>query len=151
MKKITITKVEGLVEVRNDGRKEGVPEAIECYGQENMDASDGYHTFTELYDHRITLYIALCQQLRLKVDADNINGVRMADISSQVWRSKLHSDGSSFEGWFILGIGKEKGKQITYHLPLSKWNETEFATDMEKAPEWDGHTPADVLERLKNL
>ncbi len=24
---------------------------------------DGYHTFDELYDHRITLYISLCKQI----------------------------------------------------------------------------------------
>ena len=27
-----------------------------------VEASDGYHTFEELYDHRITLFIALCKQ-----------------------------------------------------------------------------------------
>jgi hypothetical protein len=69
----------------------------------------------------------------------------------EVWRSKLHSDGSSFDGWFILGIGKEKGKQITYHLPTVRWDEVSFAETLEKAPEWDGHTPDDVLERLKAL
>ncbi len=108
---------------------------------ENLEVSDGYHTFDELYDHRITLYIALCRILRTECDHRG------------VWRSKLHSDGSSFEGWFVLGIGKEgeKGKQITYHLPLSRWGETDFAETLEKAPEWDGHTPEDVLKRLKAL
>lgn len=100
---------------------------------------DGYHTFDELYDHRIALYIALCRVL--KSDADH-NGI---------WRSKLHSDGSAFDGWFILGIGKANDKQITYHLPLSRWGETEFAETLEFAPTWDGHTSADVLSRLKTL
>jgi hypothetical protein len=50
-----------------------------------------------------------------------------------------------------MGIGKEKGKQISYHLPLSRWDETYFAETLDKAPEWDGHTSADVLERLKTL
>lgn len=67
------------------------------------------------------------------------------------WRSKLHSDGTSFDGWFILGIGTERGKQMTYHLPLDRWNDTSFADTFDKAPEWDGHTPADVLERLKHI
>jgi hypothetical protein len=97
--------------------------------------SDGYHTFTELYDHRITLYIALCKEL----------------AGLYVWRSKLHSDGTSFDGWFILGISDEKGKQITYHIPLEKWNDCNFACDRDKAPEFDGHTSQDVLERIKNL
>lgn len=102
--------------------------------------SDGYHTFNELYDHRITLFIALC---RIFWEREEFFGC--------VWRSKLHSDGSKLDGWFILGIKKEKGDQITYHLPLDRWDETEFAQDLEKAPEFDGHSATDVLERLKHL
>lgn len=104
--------------------------------------SDGYHTFGELYEHRITLYIALCKWVR---------SFMYREGNGDVWRSKLHSDGSSFDGWFILGINKEKGEQITYHLPLEKWNETGFAETLEKAPEFDGHTSEDVLERIKKL
>lgn len=100
------------------------------------DVSDGYHTIGELYDHRITLYIALCRALK--------NG--------NVWRSQKHFDGSNYDGWFVLGIFFKKGKQITYHIPNERWNETDFAETFEKAPaEWDGHTSADVLERLKQL
>lgn len=106
--------------------------------------SDGYHTFNELYDHRITLWITLCRLFARGNEREHGNGV-------QVWRSKYHSDGSSFEGWFILGLFEREGYQITYHLPLSRWGETNFADTIECAPEWDGHTPADVLERLKNL
>lgn len=114
------------------------------------DISDGYHTFTELYEHRITLFIALCVYVTKSY-------IRMEktdcypEENLKVWRSKLHSDGTSFDGWFILGIGKEKGKQITYHLPLDKWEETNFADTLDKAPEWDRHTSEDVLKRLKNL
>lgn len=97
--------------------------------------SDGYHTFDELYDHRITLYIALCRTLK--------NG--------NVWRSEQHSDGSVMDGWFILGIWFEKGKQITYHIPLERWGETDFAQTLLKAPEFDGHISEDVLERIKKL
>lgn len=78
---------------------------------DEVEVSDGYHTFDELYDHELAF-------------------------------------GGS---WFVLGIGKEKGKQITYHLPLERWDETNFAYTLEKAPEWDGHTSDDVLERLKAL
>ena len=66
-----------------------------------------------------------------------------------VWRSKAHSDGSVWDGWFVLGIFKETGRQITYHLPMSKWEECNFADTLDKAPVWDGHSPEDVLERLK--
>ena len=103
--------------------------------------SDGYHTFNELYEHRATLYIALCEQLCLFVES----------FPKEVWRSKKHSDGTSYPGWFILGINKEKGKQITYHLPLSKWKETCFAETLDVAPKFDGHTPKQVLRRLKRI
>lgn len=119
---------------------------FEIDGAEDMECSDGYHTFGELYEHRITLFIALCKSTLAMASV-----VGEVILASAAWRSKLHSDGSNWDGWFILGIGKEKGKQITYHLPISKWDETEFAETLEKAPEWDGHTPEDVLERLKNL
>jgi hypothetical protein len=56
-----------------------------------------------------------------------------------------------YDDQFIMGIGKDRGEQITYHLPLSKWEETNFAETLNRAPEWDGHTSDNVLERLKNL
>lgn len=106
--------------------------------------SDGYHTFDELYEHRITLFIALCKILWN--DPQYQTGQK-----SQVWRSLKHSDGSSFNGWFIMGIGQERGEQITYHLPVSKWDETEFAPTLEFEPNFDGHTSEDVLNRLRCL
>jgi len=107
---------------------------------------DGYHTFDELYEHRITLFIALCKEFQWGLKRD---GVALTYRLS--WRSKLHHDGTFFDGWFIMGIGKKDGKQITYHLPMSKWEETKFAETLEKAPEFDGHTSDDVLERIKKL
>ena len=103
--------------------------------------SDGYHTFDELYEHRITLWIALC-----RTQTEHCH--KCDDIS---WRSKLHSDGSSFDGWFVLGLFYDPGEQMTYHLPMSRWDECDFAQELDRAPEFDGHTPADVLERIKKL
>lgn len=102
--------------------------------------SDGYHTFNELYDHRVVLFIVLLRHYSTHPKQ-----------RGQVWRSKAHSDGSVWNGWFILGIGKDYGFQITYHLPIDKWDECGFADTLDKAPEWDGHTSQDVLERLKKL
>ena len=45
----------------------------------------------------------------------------------------------------------EAGSQMTYHIPESRWEETDFAATLDRAHEFDGHTPADVLERLKNI
>lgn len=128
------------------------------FGKPEADATfpctcDGYHTFDDLYDHRITLFIALCRVLlRDGETAYNFNENRNIYFrNGNVWRSKLHKDDSSFEGWFIMGIRTDPGHQITYHLPISRWTETDFAYTLEKAPAWDGHTSDDVLARLKEL
>lgn len=111
--------------------------SIKCVSSQNCNC-DGYHTFDELYEHRIVLFIKLCEHL-------NFTG------SQLVWRSKLHHDGSQYDGWFIMGINSISGRQITYHLPLSHWEETNFAKTLDKAYKFDGHTSEDVLERLKQL
>lgn len=108
------------------------------FTKEMGQVSDGYHTFDELYDHRIELFIALCKEL------DDTG-------KCPVWRSRLHHDGTGYGGWFIMGIEREKGKQISYHLPLSYWDATSFCRTEDRAPEWDGHTSADVLKRLRVL
>jgi hypothetical protein len=99
--------------------------------------SDGFHTFGELYTHRIELWIALCRTL--------------ASCAGDVWKTEIHSDGSSFDGWFVLGLGLEAGEQITYHLPMDRWAQCSFAETIDKAPTFDGHTSADVLNRLRLL
>jgi len=101
--------------------------------------SDGYHTFDELYEHRNRLFIALCRAEFLYC------------TYADVWRSLYHSDGTDYSDYFILGIGTEKGKQITYHLPLKYWKDTNFAKTLDKAPTWDKHTSKDVLKRLKDF
>lgn len=112
---------------------------------ETLEVSDGYHTFDELYDHRITLYIALCRTLN---QLDRLPGGPRFDV----WRSKRHGDGELCFGTgtqYVLGIYKQPGKQITYHIPIERWNETDFAETLDRAPEWDGHTSDEVLARLK--
>lgn len=110
------------------------------YGQDCK--CDGYHTFDELYEHRIRLFIALCKLYR----AEGVTG--------DIWASVQHADGSTFGDWFVMGMRKEKGKQITYHLPARFWHEVcdiQGIEILEKAPEWDEHTSDDVLHRLKDL
>lgn len=96
------------------------------------ETSDGYHTFNELYDHRIALFAAL-----------------MAATELSCWRSLKHSDGSKLDGWFIAGIDLPTGT-ITYHLPEKDWDLlTGYCETLAKAPEWDGATPADTVKRLR--
>lgn len=94
------------------------------------ETSDGYHTFSELYEHRHALFIVL-------------QGHR------ESWMSKKHHDGSEMDGWFIAGLELPTGT-ITYHLPMRLWDTCvkNGAEVMENAPEWDGHTSKDVVNRL---
>jgi hypothetical protein len=93
--------------------------------------SDGYHTFNELYAHRCVLFTALMKAHK--------------DIS---WVSKLHSDGTMFDGWFVAGMNLSTG-MVTYHLPIEPfWNRVSDLVELEFAPEWDGHTSVDVINRF---
>lgn len=94
--------------------------------------SDGHHTFGELYEHRTELFITIARFLQNKT-------------LKNIWRYRVDRD------WFLLGINTTPGKQISYHLPISKWNDTHFAYVYAERPEYDNHTSADVLERLKQL
>jgi hypothetical protein len=103
--------------------------------------SDGYHTFGELYEHRIVLFIALCRQA-------SIRNIRNSNYNP-CWKSLLHSDGTSLEGWFIMGYGRGEGHQITYHMPMEYWDHIKFAEVEARAPKWDGHTSQQALDRIK--
>jgi len=92
--------------------------------------TDGYHTFDELYEHRNVLFAALLS------------------TSAGSWKSKLHHDGTMPEGWFIAGLHITDGNQVTYHLPIKMWSELVHVKELERAPEWDGHSPKDCIGRL---
>lgn len=94
--------------------------------------SDGYHTFDELYEHRNMLYIVLTNL-----------------VSKNSWKSKVHNDGTTFDGWFILGCVLNS-KQVTYHLPLKLWD-LSYARELDRGLVWDGHESKDVLERLRSF
>lgn len=112
---------------------------------------DGYHTFDELYDHRIVLYITLCKKIVEGLARRSQYEGIIGEFKNPVWRSQIHHDGTGYEGWFIMGIRENKGEQISYHLPMKDWENTEFAETLKTAPEFDGHTSQDVLERIKSL
>lgn len=106
------------------------------------DISDGYHTFNELYEHRIALFKALSRAIMDMGEA--------ATVSRLVWKTKTYFNGSPVQdGWFLAGIGDIGDLQISYHIPISEWDT--WPADIEHAPEFDGHTSADVLKRLGEL
>jgi len=93
--------------------------------------SDGYHTFNELYDHRMHLFAAICNQNK--------------EIS---WKSLKHDDGSMYDDYFIVGINTPMG-QFTYHYHTTHWHKFDVK-ELEKAPAWDGHTAEDVV-RIQSI
>ena len=122
---------------------EDINRLIKEHGVDTNLVSDGYHSFAELYEHRIALFIAWANL----VTAHWFN----TGQGLRAWKTKTHSDGSVWDGWFILGLGIEQGEQITYHLPINKWDKCRFADELDRAPEWDGHTSDDVLGRIEKL
>lgn len=102
-------------------------------GTRTGEVSDGYHTFDDLYAHRCRLFVAL-----------------MRALPHQSFWSYRHSDGSAYEGWVLAGLMTGAG-WVTYHLPENEVANLTMVREVERAPEWDGHTPDDVLERLLTL
>ena len=98
-----------------------------------QDTSDGYHTFRELYHDRAILFSLICNDRPI--------------IS---WKSKLHSDGTMFDGYFIVGINTPSGP-ATYHYAIEPYWDIFHVPEIEKAREWDGHTASEAIERLSGL
>lgn len=96
--------------------------------------NDGYHTFDELYEHRNLLFCAFA-----------------STTPQRAWYSRCHADGTMFDGYIIVGLEKPH-KHITYHMAerFIPYLAACSIKEIPYAPEWDGHTPDDVLERLRN-
>jgi hypothetical protein len=100
-------------------------------GEPDVGISDGYHTHADLYAHRVTLFAALARSR-----------------PNLAWRSRRHHDGTMFPGWFIVGMTLPTG-QVTYHAPLTAWDEFDGVATLDRAPDWDGHNAEQVLDRLR--
>ena len=103
-----------------------------------IDASDWYHTFNELYKHRIHLFIAFCKALYEQ---------EYHPSNPKIIKSKKHFDWSEFEWWFIVQL-ETSVWQISYHLPNEYWDTCSFIDTLDKANEWDWHDSNTVLKRL---
>ena len=95
--------------------------------------SDGYHTFDELYHHRAVLFSVIVE-----------------NFATRAWKSKLHADGTMYEGMFIVGIETPDG-QATYHYDVEPYWDMFRCKETDRAPEWDGHTPDQAIERIGKL
>lgn len=124
--------------------------------------SDGYRTFDELYEFRKMYNAALfnkwaepwrdLQQFKNATHPELKTAYRNAEGKYKVHKSWRHHDGELCfgGGWFIVVAMLPTG-QISNHYKAEDW-------DLFKIPEaekalfpFDGHTPADVIERLKAL
>jgi len=93
--------------------------------------SDGYHTFNELYEHRIALFSLLVN----------------LTLEKYKWiKSMEHWDWTVFDGWFIV-MGYINGKQVSYHLP-KRMRDVVKCPWITRADKWDWHKPEDVVKIL---
>lgn len=99
----------------------------------NGETSDGYHTFNELYHHRALLF-----------------SVIVRNYPELCWKSKKHHDGDMYDGMFIVGINTPDG-QASYHYDIEPYWDMFDCKELEFAPEWDGHTPSQAIERISKL
>lgn len=70
----------------------------------------------------------------------------------EVYKSKRHSDGElCFDGeWFVVVAILPDG-QITNHYHIKYWDYFQIKEYPQVKDEFDGHTPIDVLNRLKSM
>ena len=99
----------------------------------NGDTSDGYHTFNDLYHHRAILF-----------------SVIVSCFKDLAWKSKLHNDGTMYDGMFIVGIDTPAGP-ATYHYDIDPYWDKFDCQELDYAPEWDGHSPDDAIARIESL
>lgn len=101
--------------------KEKINNALKLGGN----TSDGYHTFNELYHHRMVLFSIICNQNK-----------------ERAWKSMKHHDGTMYDNYFIVGISTPEG-DYTYHYDIRNWNYFDVK-ELPFAPEWDEHKPDDI-------
>lgn len=90
------------------------------------DISDGYHSFKELYLHRMIL-----------------SSIVFNTHKDKAWKSKRHHDGTMFAGSFIVGVTIPEVGDYSYHYDLEYWELFEVPI-LDKAPIYDGHMPEDI-------
>ncbi len=124
--------------------------------------NDGYHTFKELYEFRKVYNAALfnewatnyIQVTEVKKKGEDFvyKKLEPTEVRYNVHKSWKHFDGELCfgGGWFIVVAVLPTG-QISNHYKAEDWDLFKIP-EVEKALfEFDGHTPQDVINRLKAL
>jgi hypothetical protein len=129
---------EGIARVKEDiidfsenySLEEKIKLCKEILGEDLDCMNDNCHSFNELYIHRTLLFASL-----INISNENLT-----------WKSKLHHDRTSYDGYFIVGIETEEG-QATYHVENKYWYYF-LCKEIETAPPFDGHTPEESISRI---
>lgn len=93
--------------------------------------NDTFHSFDDLYKHRSLLLALLC--LRIPYS----------------WKSRIHEDGTMFDGMFIVGFPTPTGI-VTYHCDNEYWDLFKIPI-LPHAPHFDGYTDKDCLTRIEEF
>lgn len=99
-------------------------------GYSRGNISDKWHTFDDLYYHRMIL--------TLKIAEDHLD---------KVTRSWKHHDGTMFDDSFIVCFETPEG-YYSYHYDSKDWDLFNKVKEVEFSPEYDGHKPEDVTRLL---
>lgn len=103
------------------------------------EVSDGYHTFNELYQFRKVYNAALFNEWAAQGKYD-------------VHKSEKHHEGDICfgGGWFIVVAVLPTG-QISNHYEMKDWDLFKIPEHEKALFSFDGHTPKDVIDRLKEI
>lgn len=93
--------------------------------------TDTWHSFDDLYDHRLVLTAALFRNIPF------------------TWKAKIHEDGTMFDGMFIVGVTTPDG-DASYHYDLPHWDRFNVP-ELIHAPKFDGHTPEIAMQRIEKF
>lgn len=124
------------------------------------DISDRYATFDEFYEKQTEIFVSLCRLVNLfseigdlfaDLEIEKLNTPTKSQRSIlgkieylyelHVWRSTNYEGNPPFEGYFLLGISPVEYSETDYaafYIPMSRWEECEFAVHYKQAPPYNG-------------
>lgn len=119
------------------------------YTNKSDEIGDGYHTMKELYDYRMAYNAMFVNEMhKLERMREKHLGQEPIFKPSKSWK---HSDGEWCFGkekeWFIVSFKTPYGI-VSNHYKAKYFHLFDIPETEKSAFEYDGHTPADALERM---
>jgi hypothetical protein len=117
---------------------------IGLMGHDSGDVSDGWHTFNELYHYRMLYNAGMASALV------SMTPIKRLKQNIKVVKSWRHNDGELCFGkdnYFVVVMQLPTG-QVSNHYHGDHWDLFKVP-EVERAPEYDGHTPQESAERLE--